>query len=32
MQKIEEKQIKFENELNKYQDSATYIKNNKKHK
>lgn len=26
---IEEKQIKFEEELNKYQDSATYIKNNK---
>lgn len=26
---IEDKQIKFENELNKYQGSATYIKNNK---
>lgn len=26
---IEEKQIKFENELNKYQNSASYIKNNK---
>ena len=26
---IEEKQIKFEKELNKYQGSATYIKNNK---
>lgn len=26
---IEDKRIKFENELNKYQGSATYIKNNK---